>query len=228
MWTSSGWYSPAVQSAGVFPMPAIRDYLPDLLPLLPSLITPDQKDAAVFQAEQTGYWGRLSSLPLTVFCPLAPESLSSSPLLLSRKDFFSQVPDKCLGFVSRAALSSACWTRCSMEGGVWLHPCSQKSVSCLLKVTLQMWSLCIQSWIYVKAKPFYLQSNLKYVILTFLIVCNADTLMYSLTLHMYRFRASGASRSHNALSSESFYLHVSLNVPCWHSVMSLLSCHNIC
>lgn len=137
-------------------------------------------------------------------------------------------------FVSRATLSSACWTRCRLEGGVCLHPCPQNTVSCLLKVTLHaMDSLCtwrcsVRSWIHVKAKPFYLQSNLKYVILTFPIMCNGDTLMHCLTLHVYHFRVSEASGYHNALSSERLYLHVSLNVPCWHSVMSLLSCHSLC
>lgn len=76
------------------------------------------------------YWGRFSSLPLALFCLLAPKSLSSSPLSLLRKDFFPQVPDKCLGFRFQSYSFLSLLNK--VQNGGWSLPASLLSENCLL------------------------------------------------------------------------------------------------
>lgn len=65
-------------------MPAIRDYLQDLLPLLPSLITPDQKDAANFEAEQTLLGKVFLTSPCTVLPPGPQKPFFFSPFITEK------------------------------------------------------------------------------------------------------------------------------------------------
>lgn len=82
--TAGGWYPLVVQAAGVVPMPAIGDYVQDLLPLLPSLITPDQKDAANFEAEQILLGMVFLTSPCTVLPPGPKKPLFFSPFITKK------------------------------------------------------------------------------------------------------------------------------------------------
>lgn len=179
---------------------------PPALTSQPNYLRPERCSYFLGRTDWFDHWGRFSSLSLAVFCPLSLESFSSSPLSLSRKELFPHVPDKCWGFLFQSCSFLSLLNK--VQHGEWSLAASMLSEVCLLPAES-----------HTPLHGFHLHIG---------DILFGATLMHWLTLHMYHFRVSGASGCHNALSSESLYLHVSLNIPCWHSVISLLSCHNMC